>query len=40
MKVPVLDGTLSEYKALLQLLEQQVAPTTEPTDEPEAEPTN
>ena len=40
MKVPVLDGPLSEYKALLQLLEQQVAPTTEPTDEPEAEPTN
>lgn len=37
MKVPVLDGTLSEYKALLQLLEQQVAPTTDPSEE---EPTN
>jgi hypothetical protein len=33
MKVPVLDGTLSEYKALIQLLEQQVAPTTEPSEE-------
>jgi hypothetical protein len=38
MKVPVLDGTLSEYKALIQLLEQQVAPTMNP--EEEAEPTN
>lgn len=40
IKVPVLDGTLSEYKALLLLLEQQVAPTGEPTEEAEAEPTN
>jgi hypothetical protein len=38
MKVPVLDGTLSEYKSLIQLLEQQVAPTTEPSEE--AETTN
>ncbi len=38
MKVPVLDGTLSEYRALIQLLEQQVAPTSNP--EEEAEPTN
>jgi hypothetical protein len=37
MKVPVLDGTLSEYKTLIQLLEQQVAPTTNPE---EADPTN
>ncbi len=36
MKVPVLDGTLAEYKSLLQLLEQQVAPSAEP----EAEVTN
>jgi hypothetical protein len=40
MKVPVLDGTLSEYKALIQLLEQQVAPTSEPAEDAEAEPTN
>ena len=38
MKVPVLDGTLATYKSLIQLLEQQVAPTTEP--EEQAEPTN
>jgi hypothetical protein len=38
VQVPVLDGTLSEYKALLLLLEQQVSPTTEPTEG--AEPTN
>jgi len=38
VQVPVLDGTLPEYKALLLLLEQQVAPTPEPTEE--AEPTN
>ena len=38
VQVPVLDGTLTEYKALLLLLEQQVAPTPEPTEE--AEPTN
>jgi hypothetical protein len=38
VQVPVLDGTLSEYKALLLLLEQQVAPTPEATEE--AEPTN
>ncbi len=38
MKVPVLDGTLAEYRALIQILEQQVAPTTNP--EEEAEPTN
>jgi len=38
VQVPVLDGTLSEYKALLLLLEQQVAPTPESTEE--AEPTN
>jgi hypothetical protein len=40
VQVPVLDGTLSEYKALLLLLEQQVALTTETTEEPETEPTN
>jgi hypothetical protein len=40
MKVPVLDGTLAEYKALIQLLEQQVAPTSEPAEDAEAEPTN
>lgn len=33
MKVPVLDGTLSEYEALLTLLEQQVAPTPEAEEE-------
>jgi hypothetical protein len=38
VKVPVLDGTLPEYKALLMLLDQQVAPTPEPIEE--AEPTN
>ena len=38
VQVPVLDGTLSEYKALLLLLEQQVAPTPEATDL--EEPTN
>ena len=38
VQVPVLDGTLSEYKALLLLLEQQVAPTPESTEE--TEPTN
>lgn len=38
VQVPVLDGTLPEYKALLLLLEQQVAPTPEPTEE--AEKTN
>jgi hypothetical protein len=38
VQVPVLDGTLSEYKTLLLLLEQQVAPTPEPTDL--EEPTN
>jgi hypothetical protein len=38
VKVPVLDGTLPEYKALLLLLEQQVAPTPELTEE--VEPTN
>jgi hypothetical protein len=38
MKVPVLDGTLSEYRSLIELLEQQVQPTAEP--EEEAEPTN
>ena len=37
MKVPVLDGTLAEYRALIQILEQQVAPTINPE---EAEPTN
>jgi hypothetical protein len=37
MKVPVLDGTLSEYRALIEILEQQVEPTAEPEEE---EPTN
>jgi hypothetical protein len=40
MKVPVLDGTLSEYKSLIQLLEQQIAPSTEPEQGAEEEPTN
>jgi hypothetical protein len=35
VKVPVLDGTLPEYKALLLLLEQQVAPSPEPIEETE-----
>ncbi|CAB4632798.1 unannotated protein [freshwater metagenome] len=30
MKVPVLDGTLSEYRAVLELLEQQVQPELAP----------
>ena len=30
MKVPVLDGTLAEYRALLQILEQQSEPVAEP----------
>ena len=34
IQIPVLDGTLSEYKALLVLLEQQVAPTPEAEQEP------
>jgi hypothetical protein len=38
MKVPVMDGTLAEYRALIQLLEQQVEPTPESTEE--TEPTN
>jgi hypothetical protein len=29
MKVPVLDGTLAEYRSLLELLENQVAPEVE-----------
>jgi hypothetical protein len=40
MKVPVLDGTLSEYKSLIQLLDQQIAPSTEPEQGAEEEPTN
>ena len=35
IKVPVLDGTLSEYRALLLILEQQVAPTPEAEQESE-----
>ena len=34
IKVPVLDGTLSEYKALIQLLEQQMAPAPAPEESP------